>query len=175
MGQWSLTCQSALVPDGLSRFEGELYFPVLRHVVDSAAEHRVVAGVGRSDLPIVADLACAWDRCATLTERARALGLSSHNARVPDLYEWHAVTAGGDLRLIWRMPHHKAQCAISASVVSLAAWQFQQRVSGSTHGDAARRLANWRSVCDPNAGLWVTPRAYMCVAASPWPGPVTAA
>ena len=24
VGQWSLTCQSALVPDGLRRFEGEL-------------------------------------------------------------------------------------------------------------------------------------------------------
>eukprot|EP01043_Picozoa_sp_COSAG02_P024141 COSAG02_NODE_1310_length_13323_cov_17.158878_3_plen_89_part_00 len=49
----------------------------------------------------------------------------------------------------------KAQREISATVVSLVAWEFERRVSGSTHEDASRRLVNWRSVCDPNAGRWV--------------------
>ena len=79
----------------------------------------------------------------------------SHNSRVPDLYAWWEDTNRGDLRLIWHMPE-KAQREISASVVSLAAWEFERRVGGSAHEDAGRRLANWRSVCDPNAGRWVT-------------------
>ena len=112
-------------------------------------------GDAGSDLPIAADLADAWGRCVQLVERAHALGLSSHNTRVPDLYAWWADTNRGDLRLIWRMPD-KAQREISASVVSLAVWAFERRVSNSTHEDAGRRLVNWRSVCDPNAGRWVT-------------------
>ena len=59
VGQWSLTCQSALVPASCRRFDGELYFLVLRHVVHSAAGRRAMGGEGRSDLPIVVDLARA--------------------------------------------------------------------------------------------------------------------
>ena len=43
----------------------------------------------------------------------------------------------------------------SASVVSIAVWEFDRRLRESTHVDAGKRAADWRSVCDRNAGRWV--------------------
>ena len=83
-----------------------------------------------------------------------SLGLPSHNSQVSQIGAWLDCTEGGDLRNLGSMPN-KAQRELSASVVSLAVRDFEDRLAAATTPDASRRLVNWRSVCDRRAGRWV--------------------
>ena len=118
VGQWALSCQSARVPGT----EGELFYPVLGHVVERATSQ--VVGSGHDAMPIVSDLAMAWQQCVHTTSQAVSHGLEPHNSQVEALDTWLRCTEHGDLRHIGRMPD-KAQRELSASVVSLDVHAFQ--------------------------------------------------
>ena len=154
VGQWALSFQSARV-DGA---QGQLHYPVMSQVLEQACD--VADGNDEGTvMPVARDLAAAWGRCVHTTSKAVSLGLPSHNSQVSELGTWLDCTGGGDLRELGSMPD-KAQRELSASVVSLAVHDFEERLDGATTPDASRRLVNWRSVCDRRAGRWV--------AAVPW-------
>ena len=149
VGQWALTVQSAQV-----RGEdlGVLHFPVLARVVERAAEYLRDASSYDGTMPIVLDLARAWQRSVERTQRARQLGLKSHNSQVESLGGWISDTSG-DVRNIIAMPEH-AQRVLSATVGALELHEFEQRLKVDTHWDSSRRLVNWLTQRGWNQGRW---------------------
>ena len=89
-------------------------------------------------MPIVLDLASAWQRSLERTQRAKRLGLKSHNAQVETLGGWVSDT-DSDVGNIIRMPEH-AQRVLSATVGALQVYEFEQQLKGDTHWDSSRRL-----------------------------------
>lgn len=112
-------------------------------------------------MPVVSDLAAAWQRCVDTTSHAVAHGLSSHNSQVGELDAWMLCTEQGDLRYLARMPD-KAQRELSASVVSLEVHAFRNHLEGATRVDATRRLVlaqgttEQRKITSKNSGFTYT-------------------
>ena len=82
-------------------------------------------GVEDTDMPIVNDVASAWQRSVSRTREATKLGLKSHNARVPSLSDWLRDT-GGDIRNMVHMPE-QAQRVLSATVGALQVHDFERQ------------------------------------------------
>ena len=81
-------------------------------------------GVEDTDMPIVNDVASAWQRSLTRTRKAAKLGLKSHNAQVPNLSDWLRDTEG-DIRNMVHMPE-QAQRVLSATVNALGPYARYQ-------------------------------------------------
>ena len=101
VGQWALTVQSAQVR---GEDDGVLHYPVLAHVVEQASAS-LRGGGAVVGMPIVRDLAEAWERSAARTREAVRLSLPSPNPRVASLGGWLLDTEG-DVGNIISMPEH---------------------------------------------------------------------
>ena len=149
VGQWSLSVQSAVVPPERG---GGSHYPVLEYVLSNAS--RRLAGDADADdsMPVIADLAHAWQHCCETTRSAVRLGLVSRNQRVENLNTW-LVCSEGDVANLARMPQH-AQREISASVVALGVHSFEASLRADTHWDSAKRLVNWLAHQGALSGRW---------------------
>ena len=92
----SLTLQSARVRGNDT---GALHYPVLTDVIERASVC-LRDGVEDTGMPIVNDVASAWQRSVNRTREAKKFGLKSHNAQVSqladsdrnvDLYHWSSA------------------------------------------------------------------------------------
>ena len=149
VGQWSLSVQSAVVPPERG---GGSHYPVLEYVLSNAS--RRLAGDAKADdsMPVIKDLAHAWQHCCETTRSAVRLGLVSRNQRVENLNTW-LVCSEGDVANLARMPQH-AQREISASVVALGVHSFEASLRADTHWDSAKRLVNWLAHQGALSGRW---------------------
>ena len=104
VGQWALSVQSAQVRGA---DVGVLHYPVLTRVLERAAGYLKDASSDDGSMPMVLDLASAWQRSMERTRRAKQLGLKSHNAQVETLGGWMSDT-DSDVGNIIQMPGARA-------------------------------------------------------------------